>query len=55
MKECERCGKKFIPGSLHLYKLLKNGKTKYYCSYTCWRKCGGDNVKHYIRPRKMPM
>lgn len=48
MQMCKRCGKMFIPGSEHLYKLIKLGKTCYYCSYTCWRKDGGDNGKRYI-------
>ena len=48
MRQCFRCGKMFIPGSEHLYKLIKSGKTYYYCSYTCWRKDGGDNGKRYI-------
>lgn len=47
MQMCKRCGKMFIPGSEHLYKLIKLGKTCYYCSYTCWRKDGGDNGRRY--------
>ena len=35
--EC-KCGKRFIPRPNWLYKI----KSKYYCSYTCWRKDGGD-------------
>lgn len=47
-KQCKRCGKMFIPGVEHLYKLIKNNKTYYYCSYNCWRKDGGDNGKKYL-------
>lgn len=47
-KNCGQCGKMFIPGREHLYKLLKSNKTKYYCSYSCWRKAGGDNGKKYM-------
>lgn len=41
---CSECGKEFIPGAEHLYVLTKykQGK-KWYCSYKCWRKNGGDN------------
>lgn len=45
MHQCKRCGKMFIPAVEHLYKLNKDKKTYYYCSYTCWRKDGGDNGK----------
>ena len=48
MEMCKRCGKMFIPAPQHLYKLVRNGKTYSYCSYTCWRKDGGDNGKRYI-------
>lgn len=45
------CGKCFIPTPAWLYKInfqgKKNGGTKYYCSYTCWRKAGGDNGGKY--------
>ena len=48
-KMCKRCGKMFIPGALHLYKIVdRNNKTNYYCSYTCWRKDGGDNGERKI-------
>ena len=43
MKQCKRCGKVFIPGTAHLYKLIKERRTYYYCSYNCWREEGGDN------------
>ena len=49
--KCDRCGKFFIPGSGgHLYKLYNREKNKQYnyCSYTCWRKDGGDNGKKYL-------
>lgn len=44
---CQRCGKMFIPGAEHLYKITKDKKVNYYCSYSCWRKDGGDNGGKY--------
>ena len=46
-----KCGRDFIPHPNWLYKQIKNKKTIYYCSYTCWRKDGGDNGRknHYAR------
>ena len=44
-RECKCCGKMFIPAREHLYKLQKDKKICYYCSYNCWRKSGGDNGK----------
>ena len=46
---CARCGKMFIPGAEHLYKIEKDKKVNNYCSYTCWRKDGGDNGGTYRR------
>lgn len=44
IRKCDECGKEFIPGVEHLYTLKLFGKSKkWYCSYTCWRKNGGDN------------
>lgn len=48
-KICKRCGKMFIPAPQHLYKIQKDGKSNYYCSYNCWRKDGGDNGGNYRR------
>lgn len=45
LRKCDDCGKEFIPASQHLYKLNKEGRTRWYCSYTCWKRNGGDN-KH---------
>lgn len=42
MTTCPVCGKEFLHNSMSIYKLSKGGRTKYYCSYTCWRKAGGD-------------
>lgn len=40
---CNICGKKFIPGMSHMYKRKdKRGRIKKQCSYTCYRKAGGD-------------
>jgi len=53
---CE-CGKTFIPTPEWLYKLRRkqNSKAMYYCSYTCWRKAGGDSGKYtkYVRHKKV--
>ena len=47
------CGKIFIPGGEWVYKSKnKKGGTKYYCSYTCWRKAGegsGKDTKYVSR------
>lgn len=41
-RKCPVCGKDFIRPSENIYKIVKNYKTIDYCSYTCWRKAGGD-------------
>lgn len=40
---CDICNKTLVTTDKehYLYKLMKQGKRKYYCSYTCWRKAGG--------------
>ena len=50
-KKCKVCGKEFILPAEPLYRLLKDKKRNWYCSYTCWRKDGGDNGKQYNRAR----
>ena len=42
IKICSVCGKDFIPGSSHLYR----AKRLYQCSYTCYRKEGGDDGRY---------
>ena len=42
MKICSVCGKEFIPGSRHMYR----AKHQYQCSYTCYRKEGGDDGQY---------
>lgn len=42
-RRCGECGKLVIPTPQWLYKLEKNYKTIYYCSYKCYRKAGGDS------------
>lgn len=37
-----KCGKKFVPTPEWLYKIRKGKEKGYYCSYTCYRKAGGD-------------
>ena len=52
--ECE-CGQRFIPGGDWVYKISggKHGRTKYFCSYSCWRKAGGGSGKdpRYVSKR----
>lgn len=45
MRKCACCDKEFIPGKEHLYRLILQGKKLWFCSYTCWRKMGGDNKR----------
>lgn len=43
-KKCDLCGKNFVPTYYWLYKIKKYAKkTLYFCSYSCYRKMGGDN------------
>ncbi len=54
-RNCDICGKTVIPTPHWMYKIHKPGKNiKYYCSYTCYRKAGGDNGKYefYVRNKK---
>ena len=47
-KTCPICGKVFVFNPMSIYKLYNNKrdkKLKWYCSYTCWRKDGGDSGK----------
>lgn len=53
-KKCNCCKKEFIVTDLkqYMYKLYVNNKPLWYCSYTCYRKAGGDSGKvtsHYVR------
>ena len=54
-RNCAICGKSFVISPLYMYKIPKNKFNKcykYYCSYTCYRKGGGDNGKfttHYAK------
>lgn len=41
-KICSVCGKHFIAAGLHMYKTKKG----YQCSYTCYRKEGGDDGRY---------
>lgn len=42
LKQCSVCGKTFIPAACHMYK-TKDGMQ---CSYSCYRKAGGDDGKY---------
>lgn len=45
--KCSICGKEFIPAAMHMYKTINyHGKTEKQCSYTCYRKAGGDDGKY---------
>ena len=35
--KCPHCKKNFIRNPQSVYKIVKNGKTIYLCSYTCYR------------------
>jgi hypothetical protein len=39
---CPICNKEFLHNAQSIYKLNKKNKIIHYCSYTCWRKAGGD-------------
>ena len=42
-KTCDLCGKNFIPTFHWAYKIRPaRNRTLYFCSYTCYRKSGGD-------------
>lgn len=43
--KCPICGKEFLYNSQSIYKISVGSRTKAYCSYTCWRKDGGDSGK----------
>ena len=34
-KKCRKCGKKFVPAPMHIYKEGRD-HTKWYCSWTCY-------------------
>ena len=53
-RKCPICGKTVIVRYNYAYRI----NTKWYCSYTCYRKAGGDDGKfttHYARRRKKNM
>lgn len=52
VKECEICNKKFVKTYNYMYKLYKNKRLTYYCSYTCYRKAGGDSGKYNSKSKK---
>lgn len=45
MVKCATCKKMFYHNHTSIYKITSGSKTKRYCSYTCWRKAGGDSGK----------
>jgi len=49
VKTCSHCGKEFVPAPQHLYK----AKSKYQCSYTCYRAEGGDSAKKKPKRRRV--
>lgn len=36
-RTCDICGKTFIPGAEHMYRLQYRGKHFIFCSYPCYR------------------
>ena len=54
-KVCKICGKHFIAFSPdYIYKLRHSPHSGfvYYCSYTCYRKAGGDSGKYVTNNAK---
>lgn len=49
MDRCPICKKEFLHNPMSIYKLSKGQRTRWYCSYTCWRKDGGDSGKPKYR------
>lgn len=47
---CTVCGKQFVPTYYHMYKI----KSKYQCSWTCYRKAGGGKVGRKEYATKKP-
>lgn len=45
---CPICGSVFVPTLLWQYKLTIRKKLKYYCSYKCYVKAGGDGGVNHI-------
>ena len=45
MIRCSGCGKEFMHNPHSIYKIKIGAHIKRYCSYSCWRKAGGDNGK----------
>jgi hypothetical protein len=50
--KCPVCGNLFCHNTMSIYKLIKDNKTIWYCSYTCWREAGGDSGKRKYARRK---
>jgi ribosomal protein L24E len=42
MSNCSICGKEFLPTYHWMYKRTIDKRVAYQCSYTCYRKAGGD-------------
>ena len=53
IESCACCGEKFslyaYNPSDYVYKLKKDGKTYWFCSYPCYRK-GAKNERYFCRP-----
>lgn len=45
MNVCPVCKKEFLHNPMSIYKLVRSQRTRWYYSYTCWRKDGGDSGK----------
>lgn len=45
MVKCACCKKEFLYNPTSIYKIKSGQRQKNYCSYTCWRKAGGDSGK----------
>jgi hypothetical protein len=56
VKKCKICGKTIVRPNwqLYTYKLrIGNNPYSYFCSYTCYRKAGGDSGKecNYVKSK----
>lgn len=46
MKQCSECNKEFEPAPNHMYKRQVKGRTVFQCTYSCYRKAGGDDGRY---------
>ena len=45
-RHCDYCGGEFFPTPLHQFKIiLRNGRVKYFCKFTCQEHYKAENPK----------